>query len=277
MSLDGVSFLDESGMMGGGAGFGDGSAGESGFGFGAGGGSGFGGGGGVTYPGVEPGGELVVSRTGERSVRWRNRDGMIVARVVGLNLRDNKLKGEFPLEWVCTDLPELGCPLAGLVSMYLSENDLSGKMPDLSKLRFLEVLEVSHNGLVGNLDDVAPLLPPVSGSDGWGGESDRRRLPVAHTHTHSTPPPAPPPPPSQTLKVLNLDYNFFRGPLTELFLSSFPVVETMRLTHNKLNCAIPDGSWCALRGDGVGGGGMTTADHGRCLPLTVTSVPPHDS
>ena len=70
MSLDGVSFLEDSGM---GAGFG----------------------GGVTYPGVEPGGELVVSGAGERSIRWRNKDGLIVSRVVSLDLNNNNLKGEW--------------------------------------------------------------------------------------------------------------------------------------------------------------------------------------
>jgi hypothetical protein len=109
-------------------------------------------------------------------------------------------------EWF-GDEPSLGRALVHLKTVYLHDNKLDGDvggLPNWSVLHSLVTLDLSGNTLRGRLD--ALRLPP-------------------------------------TLKVLNLDQNYFKGPIDPLWFWGIPNVEILRLSGNRLKCAVPKRCW----------------------------------
>ena len=120
-----------------------------------------------------------------------------------LDLSNNSLSGEIPPR-LGSGPPELGYgSLRSLKVLNLAHNDLSGSIPpELSNLFILELMDLSHNSLVGN-------IPPELGSG---------KL--------------------RSLKVLNLAHNDLRGSIPPE-LSNLLKLELMDLSHNSLVGNIP--------------------------------------
>ena len=128
----------------------------------------------------------------------------LLPRAVKLDASKCKIKGAVPPGWF--DVTEgLGPSLAALTTLYLNENNLEGNdHPDFAQLRNLTTLDLSENTFRGDLHAL--------------------RLP-------------------RTLKVLNLDYNYFKGPVDPSFFEGLPNVVSLRLSGNKLKCEVPRRCW----------------------------------
>ena len=131
-----------------------------------------------------------------------------VPRVVSLDISSCKAEGSFPTapEWF-QPWPSLGKALVFLRTVYLNDNKLEGRsdeLPNWSDLKGLVTLDLSNNRLQGRVD--ALKLPP-------------------------------------SLKVLNLDYNYMKGPINPLWFWSIPKVKVLRLSGNRLKCSIPKRCW----------------------------------
>ena len=121
-----------------------------------------------------------------------------------LDLSNNSLSGEIP-PGLGSGPPELGSgSLRSLKVLNLAHNDLSGSIPpELSNLFILELMDLSHNSLVGN-------IPPELGSG---------KL--------------------RSLKVLNLAHNDLSGSippeLGSVGSDRLYALEVLNLAHNELN------------------------------------------
>jgi hypothetical protein len=133
-----------------------------------------------------------------------------VPRVVSLDVSKRQLKGALPADWFTGSrhAASLGASLAALHSLDASGNHLEGAdHPAFAALQSLTLLDLSENSLRGDVH--ALRLPP-------------------------------------SVTALNLDYNYFKGPVAAAWFAGLPNLTSLRLTGNRLNCEVPRKCWCAL-------------------------------
>jgi len=128
-----------------------------------------------------------------------------VPRVVSLDLSKRSIKGSMPANWFAENFSAMGASLSALHTIDMSDNKLEGMgLPRFATLETLTVLDLSENSLRGDLTALA--LPP-------------------------------------SLVVLNLDYNYFKGPVEASWFTNLSNLTSLRLTGNRLNCEVPRKCW----------------------------------
>jgi hypothetical protein len=118
-----------------------------------------------------------------------------------------------PPHWFAENFAGMGASLSALHTIDMSDNKLEGMdLPHFATLETLTVLDLSENSLRGDLSALA--LPP-------------------------------------SLVVLNLDYNYFKGPVEASWFMNMSNVTTLRLSGNRLNCDVPRKCWYVCVGGSV--------------------------
>mmetsp|Transcript_14906 Transcript_14906/g.19328 ORF Transcript_14906/g.19328 Transcript_14906/m.19328 type:complete len:661 (+) Transcript_14906:1389-3371(+) len=115
-----------------------------------------------------------------------------------------KATGFVPQNWF-EPFPLIGTALVALHTINISQNMLEGaEFPAFSELPELTALDLSENSLRGDLSLLS--LPP-------------------------------------SLKVLNLDYNHFKGPIEPKWFENLNNLTHLRLSGNRLGCELPRKCW----------------------------------
>ncbi|CAN6232251.1 unnamed protein product [Urochloa humidicola] len=145
--------------------------------------------------------------------------GNMTSPVQVLDFSNNKISMEMPINFAR--------PLINLQYLDMSSNLLFGRVPSLAEVTSLQVLDLSHNRLTGEL------LPSL-----FGNGSLITSLLLSHNDLTG------PVPPSgwglQQLVHLSLENNRFSGPLSP-FLPNSSLLQTLNVRNNDLSGTIQDG------------------------------------